>query len=113
MSELFQGERVFGFDSAELANREFAPGMALQVFDVGPGTSAGFFQRLHRAMAVFAAHQLAAFREGFVEGAWQPTAAYFDLAFRHDRRFLLRRHELVRCSGALWITSLIVLATQK
>jgi hypothetical protein len=98
MGDLFQGERVFGFDSAESANRESAAGVALQVFDVGPGTSAGFFQRLHRAVAVFAAHQLVAFRESFVEAAWQPTAAYFDLALRHDRRFLLRRHGLVRCS---------------
>src|ERR1700748_986422 len=104
---------MFGFDAAELTNRESAAGMALQVFDVGPGTSAGFFQRLHRAVAVFAAHQLVAFREGFVEGAWQPTAAYFDLALRHDRRFLLRRHGLVRCSRVLSITSLIVLAMQE
>ena len=40
---LFQGERVFGFDPVELANRKPAARMALQVFDVGSRAGAGFF----------------------------------------------------------------------
>ena len=83
---------MFGFDSAELAHREPAAGMALQVLDVSPGTRAGFFQRLHGSVTVFAAHDLATLGEGFIEGAWQPTAAYLHLALRHNRRLLLRRH---------------------
>jgi len=85
-------------NSAELANWKSAARVALQVFDVGSGAGARFFQRLHRAVAVFAAHQLASLGEGFVEGAWQPTAPYFDFALRHDWRFLLSSHRLVRCS---------------
>jgi hypothetical protein len=67
---LFQREGMFRFDSVERANREPAAGVSLQVFDVGSGSEAGFFERLHRAVAVFAAHELSAFCEGFVEGAW-------------------------------------------
>jgi len=37
---------MFRFDSAERANREPAAGVSLQV---GPGSVAGFFERLHRA----------------------------------------------------------------
>jgi hypothetical protein len=57
---------VFGFDSAEFADRESAARVVLQVFDVGSGTRAGLFQRLHRAMAVFASHRLATLGESFV-----------------------------------------------
>ena len=89
---LFQREGMFRFDSAEGANREPAAGVSLQVFDVGPGSEARFFERLHRAMAIFAAHELIAFCEGFVEGAWEPTAAHLHLAFRHHRRFFLSSH---------------------
>jgi hypothetical protein len=63
---LFQGEWVFGFDSAEFADRKSAARVVLQVFDVGSCTCAGLFQRLHRAVAVFAAHRLATFGESFV-----------------------------------------------
>ena len=89
---LFQGEWVFGFDSAEFAYRESAAGVALQVFDVGAASCAGLFQGLYGAVAIFAAHNLAALGESFVEGARHPAAAYFDLALRHDRRFLSRSH---------------------
>jgi hypothetical protein len=65
-SGLFQSEWVFGFYSAEFADRKSAAWVALQVFDVGSGTCVGLFQRLHRAMAVFAAHRLAALGESFV-----------------------------------------------
>jgi hypothetical protein len=57
---------VFGFDSAEFADRKFAARVALQVFNMGSGTCAGFFQRLHRAVAEFAAHHLATLGESFV-----------------------------------------------
>ena len=95
---LFQCEWVFGFDSTELANRKSAARVALQVFNMGSSTCAGFLQRLHRAVAVFAAHDLASFGESLIDGAWQPAAAYFDLALRHDRRFLFSRHGCLRCS---------------
>jgi len=90
--DLFQRERMFGFDAAELAHRESAARMALQVFDVGPGTSGRFLQRLHRSMTIFAAHKLVALGERFIDGARQPTATYFYLALRHHRRLLLRSH---------------------
>lgn len=63
---LFQGEWVFGFDSAEFADRKSAAWVALQVFDVGSCTCAGLFQRLHRAVAVLAAHHFATLGESFV-----------------------------------------------
>jgi hypothetical protein len=68
---------MFRFDSAERANREPASAVSLQVFDVGSGSVAGFFERLHRAMAIFAAHDLIAFCEGFVEGAWSQRPRTF------------------------------------
>jgi cytochrome c oxidase subunit II len=37
---LLQRERMFGFDSTEAANREPAPGVSLEVFDVGSGSIA-------------------------------------------------------------------------
>ena len=83
---------MFAFDSAAFANRKSAAGMALQVFDVGPGAGGGFLQRLHRPVAVFAAHELVALGEGFVDSARQPTTAYFDLALRHHRRLLPYGH---------------------
>jgi len=89
---LFQREGMFRFDSAERADREAAAGVSLQVFDVGSGSEARFFERLHRAMAIFAAHELIAFCEGFVEGAWEPTATHLHLALRHYRRFFLCSH---------------------
>jgi hypothetical protein len=89
---LFQREGMFRFDSAERANREPAAGVSLQVFDVGSGSETRFFERLHRAMAIFAAHDLIAFSEGFVEGAWEPTPTHLHLALRHHRRFFLRSH---------------------
>ena len=70
---------MFRFDSAERADREAAAGVSLQVFDVGSGSEARFFERLHRARAIFAAHELGAFCEGFVEGAWEPTATHLHL----------------------------------
>ena len=48
----------------------------MQVFDVGSGPEARFFERLHRAMAIFATHDLIAFCEGFLEGAWEPTPTH-------------------------------------
>jgi hypothetical protein len=83
---------MFGFDSAEGADRESAAGVALKVFDVGAGAETGFLEGLHGAVAVFAAHEFGAFGEGFVEGAGEPAAAHLHFALRHDRRFLLRRH---------------------
>ena len=83
---------MFRFDSAERADREPAAGVSLQVFDVGAGSVAGFFERLHRAMAIFAAHQLTAFCEGFVDGAWEPTPTHLHLALRHHWRFLFSSH---------------------
>ena len=83
---------MFRFDSAERANREAAAGVSLQVFDVGSGSEARFFERLHRAMAILAAHDLTAFCEGFEDGAWEPTPAHLHLALRHHRRFLPGRH---------------------
>lgn len=83
---------MFRFDSAEFADRESAAWVALQVFDVSSGTRAGLFQRLHRAVAMFAAHHLATFGESFEDGAWQPTTARFDLTLRHHRWFLLGSH---------------------
>ena len=89
---LCQREGMFRFDSAERADREAAAGVSLQVFDVGSRSEAGFFERLHRAMAIFAAHDLIAFREGFVEGAWKPTPTHLHLALRHYRRFFPGSH---------------------
>lgn len=66
--------------------------MTLQVFDVGSGTGGRFFQRLHRAVAVFAAHQLASFGESFVDSAWQPATSDFDFALRHYGRLFLPGH---------------------
>jgi len=83
---------MFGFDSTEAANREPAAGVTLKMFDVGPGSIAGFFEGLHGAVAIFAAHKLIAFCEGFVDGAWEPTPTHLHLALRHHRRFLLRSH---------------------
>ena len=83
---------MFRLDSAERANREPAAGVSLQVFDVGSGSEAGFFECLHRAMAIFAAHELIAFCEGFVEGAWEPTPTHLHLALRHHRRFFPGSH---------------------
>ena len=83
---------MFRFDSAERANREPAAGMSLQVFDVGSRSVARFFERLHRAMAIFAAHDLIAFRERFVESAREPTPTHLHLALRHHRRFFLSSH---------------------
>jgi len=92
---LFQREWMLGLDSTELANRKSAARVALQVFDVGSGTGGRFFQRLHRAMAVFTAHDLIAFCEGFVEGAWEPTPTHLHLALRHHRRFFLSSHKCI------------------
>ncbi|OJV40165.1 MAG: hypothetical protein BGO25_03175 [Acidobacteriales bacterium 59-55] len=89
---LLQCQWMFGFNSAELGDRKSTTWVALQVFNVGSGTGDRFFQRLYWAVAIFAAHELAAFSESFVKGAWKPTAAYFDLALRHYQWFLLRGH---------------------
>ena len=83
---------MFRFDSTERANRESAAGVSLKVFDVGSGSFAGFLERLHWAVAIFAAHGLLAFCERFIEGAWEPTPTHLNLALRHHRRFLLSRH---------------------
>jgi hypothetical protein len=47
---------------------------------VSSRTEARFLERLHQAMAIFAAHELRAFCEGFVEGAWQPAPTHPHLA---------------------------------
>ena len=83
---------MFRFDSTERGNRESAAGVSLKVFDVGSGSIAGFLERLHWAVAISAAHDLVAVREGFVERAWEPTPTHHNLALRHHRRFLLSRH---------------------
>lgn len=89
---LFQREGMLGFDSAEGAYGEAAAGVSLQVFDVGSGSVAGFFEGLHGAVAIFAAHELIAFGEGFVEAAGEPAPTHLHLALRHDRRFFLWSH---------------------
>jgi hypothetical protein len=66
---LLQREGMFRFDSTERANWESAAGMSLKVFDVGSGSIAGLLERLHWAVAIFAAHDLIAFCERFVESA--------------------------------------------
>jgi hypothetical protein len=65
----FQGEWVFGFDAAEVANWKPAARMTLQVFNVGSSAGGGFSQRLHRAVAIFATHKLAPLGKGFVKAA--------------------------------------------
>jgi hypothetical protein len=100
-SGLFQSEWVFGLDAGEFADRKSAARVALHVFDVCAGACTGLFQRLHRAMAVLAAHRLTTLGESLVEGARQPTTAYFDLTLCHHRRPLPRSHRRVRCSCAL------------
>lgn len=89
---LLQREGMFRFDPAECPNREPAAGVSLQMFDMGSGSVAGFFERLHRAVAIFAGHELIAFCEGFRERAWEPTPTHFHLTLRHHRRFLLDSH---------------------
>ncbi len=86
-------------DAAERAYREPAPGVSLQVFDVGAGSGAGFLERLHRAMAVLAAHQLTALRQRLIEGAGQPSPTHLHLALRHHRRSRLHAHK------AYWMPS--------
>lgn len=90
---------MFRFDSAERTNREPAAGVSLQVFDVGSGSVAGFLERLHRAMAIFAAHDFSAFCERFEDRAWQPAPMRLHLALRHHRRFFLHSH------GWIWMPS--------
>ena len=94
---LFQGEGMLRFDSAEGTDGEAAAGVSLQVFDVGAGSVARFFERLHRAMAIFAAHELIAFGEGFVEAAGEPASTHLHLAFGHHRRFFLGTTGELRC----------------
>ena len=91
-SRLFQCEGMFRFDSAERADREAAAGVCLQVFDLGSGSEARCFERLHRAVAMFAAHELIEFGEGFPEGAGEPTPTHLHLALRHHRRFFPGSH---------------------
>ena len=93
--DLFQRVGMFRFDSTERADREAAAGVCLQVFDVGSGSEARFFERLHWAMAMFAAHELIAFGEGFPEGAGEPTPAHLHLALRHHRRFFPGSHSRI------------------
>jgi len=83
---------MFGFDSTEAANWKPAAGVSLKVFDMRSGSIAGFFEGLHGAVAIFAAHELIAFCEGFVNGAREPTPTHLHLALRHYGRFLLRSH---------------------
>jgi hypothetical protein len=83
---------MFGFDPTERATRETATGMSLKVFDVGSGSGAGFLERLHWAVAIFAAHDLIPFFERFVEGAREPTPTHSYLALRHHRWLFLSRH---------------------
>jgi len=56
------------------------------VFDVGSGSVAGFFERLHRAMAIFAAHDLIAFCEGaFIYGDYQDLDPTNEQVFFYTR----------------------------
>jgi hypothetical protein len=89
---LFQRQGMFRFDSAERTNREPAAGVSLQVFDVGSGSVAGFLERLHRAVAIFATHDFSALCERFEDRAWKPAPPHLHLALRHHRRFFLRSH---------------------
>jgi hypothetical protein len=92
INALFHREGMFRFDSAERANREPAASVPLQVFDVCSRPIAGFLERLHRPMAIFAAHELIAFCERFEDSAWEPTPTHLHLALCHHRRFLLSSH---------------------
>jgi hypothetical protein len=83
------------FDSAEGANGESTAGVALKVFDVGSGSVAGLLERLDRAVAIFAAHELIAFCKRFVDRAWEPAPTHLHFALRHDGRFLPGSHWLV------------------
>ena len=89
---LLQCEGMFRFDSTERANREPAASVFLKMFDVGSGTGVGFFERLHGAVAIFAAHDFIAFFNRFVEVAWEPASTHLHLALGHHRRFLLSSH---------------------
>ncbi len=88
---------MFRFDSAERTNREPAPGVSLQVFDVGSGSVAGFLERLHRAVAIFATHDFSAFCERFEDRAWKPAPPHLHLALRHHRRFFFVATEVFGC----------------
>ena len=65
---------MFRFDSAERADREAAAGVCLQVFDVGSGSEARCFERLHRAVAMFAAHELGWGTRSLMGGGERATA---------------------------------------
>jgi hypothetical protein len=87
-----QRELMFGFAPPERATEGTAAGVSLKVFDVGSGPGAGFLERLHWAMAIFAAHDLVPFCEHFVEGARKPTPTHLHLALRDFKRLLLSTH---------------------
>ena len=65
---------MFRFNSAERADREAAAGVFLQVFDVGSGPEARFFERLHRAVAIIAAHEFGWGTRGLMGGRERATA---------------------------------------
>jgi hypothetical protein len=69
----------------------------LKMFDVGSGSGVGFFESLHGAVAIFAAHNLVAFCKRLVKCAWEPASTHIHLALGHHRRFLLSRHYALRC----------------
>ncbi len=83
---------MFLFDSTERTDRKAATGVFLKVLDVGSGSIAGFFKSLHRTVAVFTAHEFAAFRERLIQGAWKPTPTHLDLALSHHWRLFLYGH---------------------
>jgi hypothetical protein len=91
-------EGMFRFDSAERASREPAAGVSLKMFDVRSGSVTELFERLYRAMAKFATHDLVAFHEGFVSGAWKPPCTHIYLAHCPRRPFLFIARDVVNAS---------------
>jgi hypothetical protein len=87
-----QRQRMFRFHPTERSHRKPAPAVSLQVFNVRPRPLAGFLQRLHRPMAIRAAHHLIAFHERFPQRARHPSPTHLHLTLRHHRRLLLRSH---------------------
>ena len=65
------------------------------MFNVSPRARARLFQRLHRLVAIFAAHQLATLGQRLPQTARHPPPAHLHLALRHHRPLL--RHAPLRC----------------
>ena len=88
--------------------------MALKVFDVGSGSVAGFFERLHRAVAIFAAHDLVALCEGLVERAGSQRPRTFTSHSVITGGFFLVDIDVFRCFPKNcphpWITHAVLMS---